>query len=375
MAITSVGQTNSAFYTDEGVDPSQAGSFLSFNPNTNTYEYSSYEKMIESTTEDFVKNTSSSAPSTIGDVMKFGSSAGTSSLTEAVSPAVGKQGSVHQAALGFNTALSIKDVLQTASMADPLSLGLTGYGLYSDTVTGLQRTEILDRAAAPTATIADMLAAYEQAPSWTDYAKNALGIGLNAVTGNVPGLIGAGLNLASTISAEAQAAGALESAGAMERQAAATGATMTGGFGFVNTAANFADQQAKNLAAASTETRTPTSVTIADVLAGASVSTSFSQNRTGGFDTVTASRNEAGDVVSRTDFGGGGSMSQNVSENQRTQERRDQEGYTGSSAADRRGDTGRDGGSSGSSSGSAGQGSSLGGDSGGQVGGDSGWGR
>ena len=370
MAIISVGQENSAFFMQEGNDPNKAGKFLSFNPTTNEYERVSYKEMAARAKEEAVDNTPTKAGSymgdTIGDVMKMGTSEGTASLSRATLGST-PSGSIHMAATGFGTALSIKDILATSSQINTpigaLMTALSGWDTYSSTTKGLTRAEVFEQAKTPGATVADVLAAYNQEPSWKDYAKAALGLGVAVVTGNVPGVVGSALNVGSTISADIEAEQALTRAGAMERSAASSTQPMYGGYGYVNTVANFNARQQANMEAASTDSRTPTYTTISDVMKGASVSTSFSESRKSGYDTITAYRDDSGDVISRTDFSEGGSFSQNISENQRTAERRAEEGYTPSTSAERRGiDTTREnkpsrpsvfglGGSSGGSSG------------------------
>lgn len=219
--------------------------YLSYNPDTNTYDRVGYQEYV-----DRLSALPDVRPNTIGDVLIQGQGG---SFGRNPSPALGTgvQGSLHDIAAGFSGVSTIMDVLQASS--SPTAALLSGIEGFTNVKEGLTRAETLDRATTPNATVADMLAAYNAQPGWTDYALDALGVVTGALTGNVIGTVASGLNLASNIKAEVDAAEHLQSAAALEQQAAITGQPTFGGFGHVNTAANFQEQQAANLAAAQTD--------------------------------------------------------------------------------------------------------------------------
>lgn len=260
MAITSIGQETSAFYTDAGVDPNTAGSFLSFNPGTGEYEYVGYQEMVERSSPDVT--TTPSTP-TIGDIFRQ-SSTGSSPLTGGPYSPVRDtplEGNVHMAATGFGTAMTISDVLQSGKMMGPLGLGLTVYEGYTGFTEGVARAEAFEQAKAPDATIADMMSAFEHKPSIFDYAKDALGVGLSLFTGNIPGVVAAGIGLASTISAGQESQEAFERARDMSLEQTAEIGALQEQYGIGPTAAtemqqrqaDFQRQTKANLEAASTE--------------------------------------------------------------------------------------------------------------------------
>lgn len=341
MAIKSVGQEHSSFFVEESVDPTTyGGTFLSYNPETNTYEQVGYQEMLERTE---VPDAATGRTETIGDFFKRSEGRGGRSPTPSPSIQEDLPGSIHRAAAGFSAFNTVADVMQTASMTSPFGLAMTAYEGWTGLEEGMGRAATFEAAAEPTASIPEKLAAFGQKPGLFDIAKDVAITGLSAFTGNLLGAASGALGVASGISGRIEAEEALQAAGAMERQAAVTGAPTFGGFGYVNTVADFMAQQEVNMQAAATQTTQlasidPVGQTLSDVMGGWSGSTSFSSSRDGGFDTTTTFRDSSsGDVYSRTDFSGGGSFSQNISENQRTAERRSEEGYTGSTSSDRRG--------------------------------------
>jgi hypothetical protein len=162
--------------------------------------------------------------------------------------------------------------------------GVTGYQ------TGIDRAETFEQASAATATVADKLAASQLEPSWTDYAKDAFGLGLSVFTGNFLGAGSAGLGLASTASADVEASRALTEAGQMERLGYASGLspTQVSSFtGYQQSIADFMANQETNLAAAQVDEE-PTTLapgtareTVAAVLSSATSTTSAGSTSSG----------------------------------------------------------------------------------------------
>jgi hypothetical protein len=160
---------------------------------------------------------------------------------------------------------------------------MTAYEGITDYNTGMARSETFAQAQKPEATIQDKLAAYQQAPSWTDYAKDLAVGGLGIFTGQFKSVMGAGLGLASTVSADFEASAALEEAGKMERLGYASGLTpsqVSGFTGYQQALADFASNQEANLAAAQTDTEPTTFApstargTIAEMLSSATTTAS-----------------------------------------------------------------------------------------------------
>lgn len=250
MAIKSVGQTNSAFFVEDSVDPTTfGGQFLSYNPETNSFEYVGYEEMLAQSSSD------ASSPQTVKDFFErgVGGEAYTSDLPDIPTTGTGG-GSIHRAATGFSAFNTVVDVL--TAPVDAFGLATTVYEGVTGFNEGMTRAEVFEQAQSPRATVADKLAAYQQKPSWTDYASDLVIGGLSLFTGQFKSALGAGLGLGSTVSAEIESDRALTEAGQLERLGYASGFTpaqVSGFSGYQQTIADFMAQQEANLQAAAVE--------------------------------------------------------------------------------------------------------------------------
>lgn len=230
------------------------GNFLSFNPQTNTYERVSYEQMLEDmkTVPEPIP-VSQPRPRTIGDVFSHRGGPSVAGPTGTVT------GSVHTAATGLGTAISIADVLRTGSMMGPLGLFGTGYSTFTGFTEGVQRAETFERASRPDATIGDMMAAVEERPSAWDIVRDIGLTALSLATGNIPGAVAGALSTASTVSARTEADEALERATEMAHAQQQEIGRVHEELGLPAAVSaeiaqrSFAEQQAASLAAASTE--------------------------------------------------------------------------------------------------------------------------
>jgi len=348
--------------------------FLSYDPSTNDFVW------VESEEDIFFGVEKPSVPipiagTSIKDIMRGTGGSGTPPTSGL--PQVG--GSIFRAAAGFKAFGTVKDVL--SAPVSPIGLAFSAFEGVSEFKKGIQRAEVFEQADKPTATVGDLLAASNLEPTLLDYGKNLLGIGLDLFTGNVAGLaLGSGPQLATTIAADFKASESLEKAGQLEQEIISKGIPAEGTIGYINTIANFKEMQAANLAAASTATEEEgarlASLTPVQDIINSTISQGVSTRSGGLSDKKTIyERTSSGDLIQRDNFSGGGSFSQNLSENQRTQERRESEGHTGSTAAQRRGTSGSEmssgdfGGGSGGFSGGSGAGGFEGDIGGGDFGG------
>jgi hypothetical protein len=296
--------------------------FLSYDPTINDFVWVESEEDIFWGPEAAQVSSVPGAATTIKQVLE-----GTGGVSPA-SELLQTEGSIFRGVAGLKGFNTVREVLMApSSLIGKIVSGAEGVTEYRKDVS---RAEVFERAASPTATVNDMLRASQLEPTLLDYGKAGLMVGLDLFTGNLGGLaLGSGPGLAATFAADVQASQALEKAGTLEQESISTGTPAFGTIGGVNTVANFLANQQANLAAARVDSE-PT--TFAPLTASQTTSSIIS-GATGDVRSV----DSRGDTISRTEFSGGGSFEQNISENRRTQERRESEGYTGSTAADRRG--------------------------------------
>jgi hypothetical protein len=267
--LQAVSQDTTSFFIPEGADPKKReDKFLKYVPETNEYVWASYADIQ-------AEGGLEAQAGQIGALKIAGGGDGqsnigepdqdtTSSITGGLAQNV--EGSIHSAAAGFNAFSTFADVVSTPGVA---AKAITGLSSISGVKDSFDRAAALEAAQAPNATIADSLRGYQARASAFDIASNVAITALSAFTGNAIGTIGGLLGLASDVASRKEAEASLSRAAEMEQEAAITGKPTAYGFGYVNTAKNFQEQQAKNLAAAQTTPTKFSALTAQETIAGA----------------------------------------------------------------------------------------------------------